>query len=189
MTLETITTIANIIDAKDEYTKGHSQRVAEYSSAIAKNMGYSEEAVNNIRYIALMHDIGKVGIPDAVLKKPDRLDSDEFSMMKQHVDIGSGILRDNHTIDGLEIGARYHHEKYDGNGYSEGLKGEEIPEIARIIGLADAYDAMTSDRVYRKRLSDEEVIAEIRKNKGSQFDPKIANLFIEMLENGDLGKA
>ncbi|MGN0073452.1 MAG: HD-GYP domain-containing protein [Coriobacteriales bacterium] len=188
MTLDTITTIANIIDAKDEYTQGHSQRVAEYSSAIARKMGYSEEAIAKIRYIALMHDIGKIGIPDAVLKKPGRLDDDEFSTMKEHVDIGAGILEGNHMIEGLALGARYHHEKYDGNGYSSGLKGDDIPEIARIIGLADAYDAMTSDRVYRRRLSDEDVIEEIRRNRGTQFDPHIADLFLEMLEEESAAK-
>lgn len=182
MTLDTITTVANIIDAKDEYTQGHSQRVAEYSSAIARKMGYSEEEVEKVRYIALMHDIGKIGIPDAVLKKPGRLDDDEYALMKQHVDIGAEILSGNHMIEGLAMGARYHHEKYDGNGYSSGLKGEDIPEIARIIGLADAYDAMTSTRVYRKRLSDEEVLEEIKRNKGTQFDPHIADIFLEMLE-------
>ena len=185
-TLESITTIANIIDAKDEYTKGHSQRVAEYASAIATAMGYSEDLVDNVRYIALMHDIGKVGIPDNVLKKPGRLDLDEFSLMKQHVDIGAGILHDNHMIEGLEIGAKYQHEKYDGQGYSEGLKGNDIPEIARIICLADAYDAMTTNRVYRKRLPNEEVILELQKNSGSQFDPKIAKIFIELLQQGKI---
>lgn len=182
MTLDTITTIANIIDAKDEYTQGHSQRVAEYASAIARRIGYSEEEVDKIRYIALMHDIGKIGIPDAVLKKPGRLSDEEYSLMKEHVDIGAEILSGNHMVEGLAMGALYHHEKYDGNGYSSGLKGEAIPEIARIIGLADAYDAMTSNRVYRNRLSDEEVIEEIRRNKGTQFDPRLADVFLEMLE-------
>lgn len=186
--LDTTTTIVNIIDAKDEYTKGHSQRVSEYSAAIARELGYSEEEIGSVRYVALMHDIGKIGIPDAVLKKPDRLDAEEFATMKQHVAIGAGILHGNHMINALEIGAKYHHEKYDGSGYAEGLKGENIPEIARIIGLADAYDAMTTDRVYRKRLTDREVITELQKNSGTQFDPKLVELFIRLLEEGTFGK-
>lgn len=184
--LDTTTTIVNIIDAKDEYTKGHSQRVSEYSAAIARELGYSEEEIANVRYVALMHDIGKIGIPDAILKKPDRLDAEEFAMMKQHVTIGAGILHENHMINDLEIGARYHHEKFDGSGYAEGLKGENIPEIARIIGLADTYDAMTTNRVYRKRLTDQEVIAELRENSGTQFDPKLVELFLRLLEEGKL---
>lgn len=181
-TLETIATIANVIDARDEYTQGHSQRVAEYSAAIARELGYSDEGVARVRNVALLHDIGKVGIPDAVLKKPGRLDQDEFGLMKQHVTIGASILQDCHMVDDLETGARYHHEKYDGSGYAQGLRGEQIPEIARIIGVADAYDAMTSDRVYRKALPDEVVLAELRKNSGTQFDPGIVSLFIRMLE-------
>lgn len=184
--LDTTTTIVNIIDAKDEYTKGHSQRVSEYSAAIARELGYSEEEIANVRYVALMHDIGKIGIPDAILKKPDRLDAEEFATMKQHVTIGAGILHENHMINDLEIGARYHHEKFDGSGYAEGLKGENIPEIARIIGLADTYDAMTTNRVYRKRLTDQEVITELRENSGTQFDPKLVELFLRLLEEGKL---
>lgn len=185
VTLETITTIANIIDAKDEYTKGHSQRVAEYSAALAKELGYSDEAVNNVRFIALLHDIGKIGIPDSILKKPGRLSDEEFAQMKQHVTIGNRILQDNTVIKDLNKGARYHHERYDGKGYAEGLKGEQIPEIARIICLADAYDAMTSNRVYRPRLSQEEVLSELRRNSGSQFDPAMVDVFIRMLSEKD----
>lgn len=186
VTLQTITTIANIIDAKDEYTKGHSQRVAEYSAALARELGYSQEAVNNVRYIALLHDIGKIGIPDAVLKKPGRLSEEEFSLMKQHVTIGNRILQDNTVIKDLYKGAKFHHERYDGKGYAEGLKGDQIPEIARIICLADSYDAMTSNRVYRKRLSDEDVMSELRKNSGSQFDPAMVEVFVRMLSEHKL---
>ncbi|MGN0715369.1 MAG: HD-GYP domain-containing protein [Anaerovoracaceae bacterium] len=182
MTLETITTIANIIDAKDEYTKGHSQRVAEYASAIARELGYSEEEINNIRYIALLHDIGKIGIPDSILKKPDRLTDDEFRIMKEHVDIGGNILKGNTFINELEKGAKYHHERYDGTGYTEGLKGEAIPRIARIIGVADAFDAMTSNRVYRASLSEEKVISELKKNSGSQFDPEITDVLLRIVK-------
>lgn len=184
VTLQTITTIANIIDAKDEYTKGHSQRVADYSAAIARELGYGEEYVNNVRYIGLLHDIGKIGIPDSILNKPGKLTDEEFELMKRHVEIGGNILKDNRMIKDLSDGARYHHERYDGRGYMQHLKGEEIPEIARIIGLADAYDAMTSNRVYRKRLTDEQVIAEMERCSGSQFDPRIARVFIDLLKQG-----
>lgn len=183
VTLQTITTIANIIDAKDEYTKGHSQRVAEYSSAIARELGYDEDAVRNVKYIGLLHDIGKIGIPDAILNKPGKLTDAEFQLMKQHVEIGAGILKDNNMIKDLENGVRFHHERFDGRGYLDGLKGEDIPEIARIIGIADAYDAMTSNRVYRKRLSDEDVIAELENCSGTQFDPHIANTFVRLIKN------
>lgn len=181
VTLQTITTIANIIDAKDEYTKGHSQRVAEYSSAIAREMGYTDEQVQNIKYIGLLHDIGKIGIPDTILNKPTGLTEAEFNIMKQHVEIGGNILKDNKMIEHLDEGARFHHERYDGSGYNRGLKGEEIPEIARIIGVVDAYDAMTSNRIYRKRLTDDDVINEIEKGSGTQFDPKITEIFVRLL--------
>lgn len=181
VTLEAISTIANIIDAKDEYTKGHSQRVADYASELAKRLGYSEEALENVRYIALLHDIGKIGIPDSVLKKTARLSDQEFEVMKEHVDIGNRILHDNTVIKDLFKGAKYHHERYDGNGYTEGLKGEDIPEVARIICIADAYDAMTSSRVYRPRMTEEQAIQQLLENSGSQFDPDMIKVFIQIL--------
>ncbi|MDE5993586.1 MAG: HD domain-containing protein [Oscillospiraceae bacterium] len=186
VTLQTITTIANIIDAKDEYTKGHSYRVAEYSSALAQELGYSKERVSNVKYIGLLHDIGKIGIPDSILNKPGRLTDSEYALMRKHAEIGGNILSGNNMIDGLDEGAKFHHERYDGRGYPNGLKGEEIPEMARIIGIADAYDAMTSNRVYRKRLTNEKVISEIKKCSGTQFDPKLAEIFVKMIEAGKL---
>lgn len=186
VTLQTITTIANIIDAKDEYTKGHSYRVAEYSSALAEELGWSKERVANVKYIGLLHDIGKIGIPDSILNKPGKLTDSEYALMRKHAEIGGNILSGNNMIDGMDEGARFHHERYDGRGYPMGLKGEEIPEMARIIGIADAYDAMTSNRVYRKRLSNEKVIAEIKRCSGAQFDPKLAEIFVKMIESGKL---
>lgn len=186
VTLQTITTIANIIDAKDEYTKGHSYRVAMYSSALAQELGYSKEQVANVKYIGLLHDIGKIGIPDSILNKPGKLTDNEYAIMRRHAEIGGNILEGNNMIDGMNAGAKYHHERYDGRGYPLGLKGDEIPEMARIIGIADAYDAMTSNRVYRKRLSDEKVISEIKRCSGTQFDPKIAEIFVGMIESGQL---
>lgn len=184
VTLQTITTIANIIDAKDEYTKGHSYRVAEYSSMLAAEIGYSRERVSNVKYIGLLHDIGKIGIPDSILNKPGKLNDNEYALMRKHAEIGGNILSGNNMIDGMDEGAKFHHERYDGRGYPMGLKGEEIPEVARIIGLADAYDAMTSNRVYRKRLTNEKVIDEIKRFSGIQFDPKLAEVFVKMIEDG-----
>ena len=186
VTLQTITTIANIIDAKDEYTKGHSYRVAEYSSMLAEELGYSKERVSDIRFIGLLHDIGKIGIPDSILNKPGKLNDSEYALMRKHAEIGGNILEGNNMIEGLDEGARYHHERYDGHGYPQGLAGEQIPEIARIIGIADAYDAMTSNRVYRKRLTNETVMEEIRRCAGTQFDPKITEIFIKMMKDGRL---
>ena len=188
VTLQTITTIANIIDAKDEYTKGHSYRVAEYSSALARELGYSEERVSNVKYIGLLHDIGKIGIPDSILNKPGKLTDSEYALMRKHAEIGGNILSGNNMIDGLDEGARFHHERYDGRGYPLGLKGDEIPEMARIIGIADAYDAMTSNRVYRKRLTDEAVKTEMKRCSGTQFDSKLTEIFIKMIEDGKLDR-
>ncbi len=186
MTMQTIMTIVNTIDAKDEYTKGHSQRVSEYAAALAEELGMSEEEVERIRYIGLLHDIGKIGVPDAILNKPGRLNTTEFSLMKLHTLVGGEILRDIDSMQDLDIGAKYHHERYDGKGYPEGLSGEQIPYVARVIGIADAYDAMTSHRVYRKRLSDAEVCAEIERCAGTQFDPKMAEAFLKLLKEGKL---
>ncbi len=186
MTMQTVMTIVNTIDAKDEYTKGHSQRVAEYAVALAEELGMSEEEVERIRYIGLLHDIGKIGVPDAILNKPGRLNNTEFSLMKLHTVVGGEILKDINSMDDLDVGAKYHHERYDGKGYPEGLVGEEIPFVARIIGIADAYDAMTSHRVYRKRLSDETVQEEIARCAGTQFDPQLAKVFLQMIKAGKL---
>jgi diguanylate cyclase (GGDEF)-like protein/putative nucleotidyltransferase with HDIG domain len=186
MTLQTIRTIVNTIDAKDEYTKGHSQRVSAYSKALAKELGLEKSEVERVEYIALLHDIGKIGVPDNILNKAGRLTNEEFAIMKQHTVVGSDILKDIDAIEGLAVGAKYHHEKYDGTGYPEGLKGEEIPYIARIIGICDAYDAMTSNRIYRKRLTKEDVCNEIERCSGTQFDPEIAKAFLNMLREDRL---
>lgn len=182
MSLQTIATIANTIDAKDEYTRGHSKRVSEYSALIARELKRPEEEIQNICSIALLHDIGKIGVPDAVLNKPGKLTQEEYQLMKQHTVIGAEILKDIGMLPGIDIGAKYHHERYDGKGYPDGLKGEEIPYIARIIAVADAYDAMTSNRVYRKHLSDEKVLEELKKGVGTQFDPEAARALITLIE-------
>lgn len=188
VTIEAITTVANTIDAKDDYTRGHSFRVAAYSEELAKKLGWSEEDVRNIHYVALLHDIGKIGVPDSVLNKPFKLTDVEFEMIKNHTLVGAEILKDIRMFPNVSVGAKYHHERYDGRGYPEGLKGEEIPIVARIIGIVDSYDAMTSNRVYRKRLQDEIVKEELIKGKGTQFDPNLVELFLELIEEGSLQK-
>ena len=186
MTMQTITTIANALDAKDAYSEGHSRRVAFYSAQIAEALGMSEEEVRNIQIVALLHDIGKIGIPDAVLNKPGRLTDDEFDLMKQHTVAGNEILKDIGTIPGVDIATRSHHERYDGRGYPDGLKGDDIPFIARIIAVADSYDAMTSNRVYRKHLSYDQVMSELEKGKGTQFDPVIAQTMERLIRDGSM---
>lgn len=182
MSLQTIETIANTIDAKDPYTQGHSRRVAEYSEYIAQKLGYSDEEVEKIKYIALLHDVGKIAVPDPVLNKPSKLTDTEYEIMKTHTVAGGDILKDIQTIPDIALGAMYHHERFDGKGYPEGLAGEDIPMIGRIIGLADAYDAMTSNRIYRRRLSRQAVIDEIKRCRGTQFDPECVDAFMDYVE-------
>lgn len=181
---ETILTIAQAVDAKDENTSQHSVRVSEYSVMIAKELGYSEEQCENLRKIAMLHDIGKIGVPDSVLNKPAKLTDEEYSIMKSHVIRGAEILRNFTMIENVADGALYHHERYDGRGYANGLKGEEIPLNARIIGIADAFDAMTANRVYRKKLDLDYVIGELKKGRGTQFDPKLVDIMLRLIENG-----
>ncbi len=184
LTLNSIMAIANTIDVKDAYTSGHSFRVAKCSAAIAKRLGWSEAEVQNLHYIALLHDIGKIGIPDAILNKPTQLAEEEFAIIKKHPLVGNEILKDIHMIEHVAEGALYHHEHYDGSGYPFGLKGEDIPICARIVCIADSYDAMTSNRVYRSKLKEDAVIAEFERCKGTQFDPELTDLFINMLQEG-----
>jgi len=186
MTFQAIETIANTIDAKDTYTQGHSYRVAEYSAAIAAELGLDEERVKNIHFIALLHDIGKIGVPDSVLNKPGRLTDEEYMLMKQHTVIGGEILKDIKVLPDLDIGAKYHHERYDGKGYPDGLSGSQIPYVARIIAVADAYDAMTTNRVYRKHLSKDIVLKELERGKETQFDPEICSVMIKLIKEGKL---
>ena len=186
MTFETIATISSMIEAKDSYTKGHSVRVAEYSAIIAEQAGWSEQAIQNLRYIALLHDIGKVGIPDNVLNKPGKLTEEEFGIIKSHTVIGGDILKEIDSIPEVEAGAKYHHERYDGRGYPCGLAGNEIPAVARIIGIADAFDAMNSKRIYRDSLSPEVIRNELVNGKGKQFDPNFLDIFLGLYDEGKL---
>lgn len=186
LTLQAITTIANTIDAKDAYTKGHSLRVAQYSAILAQSLGWSDEEVRNLRYTALLHDIGKIGIPDVILNKPGKLSDAEFSMIQSHTTTGGDILKDILMIPDVSAGAMYHHERFDGQGYPKGLKGEEIPVVARIICIADAYDAMNSNRVYRNALFTPNICDELNKGRGTQFDPQLLDHFLSLLQNGSL---
>ncbi len=175
---------AGLIDAKDEYTKGHSARVAYYAKEIACRMQLGEEEVRKIGYIAMLHDCGKIGIPDQVLKKPESLTGEERSIIEEHTIMGGKVLENFIEIEGLKDGALYHHERFDGTGYPFGLKGKEIPFYARIIGVADSFDTMNSDRVYRERLPKERILEELKKNAGTQFDPEIVKYMIEIIQEG-----
>ena len=186
LSFEIIATIASMIEAKDSYTKGHSIRVAEYSALVARELGWEEEEIQNLKYVALLHDIGKVGIPDNVLNKPGKLTQMEFEIIKSHTTIGGDILKDIETIPHVDSGAKYHHERYDGSGYPCGLSGEDIPVVARIIGIADSFDAMNSKRIYRDRLPDEVIRKELVNGSGKQFDPKYLEIFLKLWEEGKL---
>lgn len=186
LSFEIIATIASMIEAKDKYTKGHSIRVAEYSAMLAEALGWDEEKVKNLKYIALLHDIGKVGIPDRVLNKPGKLTDNEFNIIKSHTTIGGDILKDIETITYVDAGAKYHHERYEGGGYPSGIAGANIPTVARIISIADAYDAMNSKRVYRDVLPKEIIRRELINGKGTQFDPDFLDKFIKLFDEDKL---
>ena len=186
ITLESIQAIARTIDAKDEYTNGHSIRVGAYSKIIAENMGMSSDEVDNIYYIALLHDIGKIAIPDSILNKPGRLSDQEFGVMKSHTTRGAGILKGISTIPQIIEGAKSHHEKYDGSGYPEGLRGEDIPFVARIICCADCFDAMASRRVYKEPFGLDVITGEFERCSGTQFDPKISRVVVDLIAAGKL---
>lgn len=179
---QVILTLAKTIDAKDKYTKGHSERVADYSKEIAKRMNFSEQRQQEIYRMGLLHDIGKIGVPDTIINKTGRLTDEEFRIIQTHPVIGSEILNTISELPEIASGARSHHEKYNGTGYPDQLAGEDIPLASRIIGVADAYDAMTSKRSYRGILPQEVVREEIVKGKGTQFDPQCADMMLEMID-------
>lgn len=182
MVMQSASALASAIDAKDKYTHGHSRRVAEYSEMIAEVYGKTDSECRDIYLAGLLHDVGKIGIPDNIINKDGRLTDEEFAVIKTHSAIGAGILKKINIAPFISIGAHFHHERYDGKGYPEGLKGEDIPEIARIIAVADAYDAMTSKRSYRDALPQEVVRSEIEKGKGTQFDPKFAEIMLGLMD-------
>jgi diguanylate cyclase (GGDEF)-like protein/putative nucleotidyltransferase with HDIG domain len=178
---ELLLTLATIIDLRDPYTLGHSKRVAEYAVLIAKELDLSKEQIDIIRKGALLHDIGKLGIPETILFKPGKLTNDEYQVIKQHTTHGAEIVESCHSLHSLIPIIRHHHERYDGRGYPDNLVGHQIPLEARIIGLADALEAMASDRVYRKGLGIQEIVDEITKNSGTQFSPSVVSAFLKVL--------
>jgi putative nucleotidyltransferase with HDIG domain len=182
--LATVRSLVQAIDAKDPYTAGHATRVTEYATAIAVEMGLDAESLDRVRQAALMHDVGKIGVPEAILCKPGRLTDEEYTQMKKHPSVGAGILRPMSRLAQVIPGIQQHHEHYDGHGYPDGLKGEDISLDGRIIGVADTFDAMTSNRVYRPRLSDEAALDELRRFAGRQFDPKVVEVFLLAYKNG-----
>ena len=191
MTITTIETIAGAIDAKDEYTGGHSERVGIYAERLAREIagdyGLTEEDVLRIHYIGLVHDIGKIGVADNVLNKSGRLTDEEYTLMKQHTEIGYEMMTSlGEGIKDLLAGIRHHHERYDGKGYPDRLSGTDIPLVARILALADSYDAMTSNRVYRLRLGSVEARNEIERCAGAQFDPALAEIFVNLIDKGEI---
>ena len=182
LSLHVVQALAEAIDAKDTYTNGHSGRVADYAKEIAKRYGYTKEQQEEIYMMGLLHDVGKIGVSDAVINKPGKLTDEEFDQIKTHPVMGERILKKIREMPKLSIGARWHHERYDGSGYPDGLAGENILEEARIIAVADAYDAMTSHRSYRDVLSQEIVRGEIEKGKGTQFEPVFADIMLQMMD-------
>lgn len=186
MSLQTIQTLAYAIDAKDKYTNGHSTRVSEYAVMLASELNWEAERIENLRYAALLHDIGKIGVPDAILNKPSRLTDVEYDIIKSHSTIGGNILKNITTIVGAENVARHHHERYDGRGYPDQLAGEEIPIEARVVGIADTFDAMNSKRIYRKPLSRERIREEFVKGRGTQFDPELLDIFLRLFDEDRL---
>lgn len=180
MFIGTLQALTASIDAKDPYTMGHSQRVGLMASKMAVALGLEKTVVEHFRIAGLVHDVGKIGVPEAVLTKPSRLSDDEFELIKLHPNIGHRILNQIPSLGPVLPGVLWHHERWDGRGYPDGIKGEEIPLIARVLALSDTFDAMSSNRAYRPALSRQRVLEELRKNGGSQFDPKLADLFITL---------
>ena len=182
LTYQIMETLVHTIEAKDRYTQGHSRRVAEYARMIAQRMNLDEEQQKQVYFMGILHDIGKIGIADNIINKKGKLNDSEYAMIKSHSVIGYNILKNMSEIKDIEYGARWHHERYDGKGYPDGLAGENIPLYARIIAVSDAYDAMTSNRSYRNVLSQKKVRSEIEKGRGTQFDPEIANIMLDIID-------
>lgn len=184
MFLSTVWALASAVDAKDAYTHGHSQRVAVYSSALGRAMGFDEREIERLELSAILHDVGKIGVPEAVLNKPDRLTPTEMAAMRSHPGKGAEILSSIRAMRDIVPGVLHHHERFDGTGYPNRLKGENIPLLARIIFVADTFDAMTSSRPYRSSLPMQVAVDEIKRCSGSQFDPRLAETFVDLVERG-----
>ncbi len=177
----TFVSILATLDAKSHETKEHAERISSLTKRIGEKLELPQKDMDNLRLLSVLHDIGKIGIPDNILNKPDKLTAEEWSFMKKHTVIGKKIVQSVPDLESIADCILYHHERWDGNGYPDGLSGENIPLLSRVLALVDAYDAMTSDRIYRKALSREDAIAEIRRNSGKQFDPKIADIFVNQV--------
>ncbi len=182
MYLETIRALAAAIDAKDPYTKGHSERVAQMAVALARELDLPEREVDDLEYAALLHDIGKIGVDESILGKDDGLTDEEFEKIKTHTAVGAKIIKPVEFLKKTYKAVYHHHERFNGNGYPDGIKGEDIPLFARIIAVADAYDAMGSDRPYRKKLSKDKIMKELKDQSGKQFDPEVVKALISILE-------
>lgn len=188
--LELTIALANALDSRDNYTKYHSENVAKYSVLIAEKMKLPKISCDIIQKGALLHDIGKIGIPEHILKKNGRLTGEEFEVIKSHPVIGHKMIQHigDFTNNGVLDIVLYHHERYDGNGYPTGLKGKQIPLFARIVAVADSFDAMTTNRVYRDKIDLKTTLNEIERNKGTQFDPDIVDIFLSLFENDSFRK-
>ncbi len=184
--LETIRTLAAAIDAKDPYTRGHSERVSSYSMAISRHLGLNQEEVFRVHIAAILHDVGKLGIRESILNKPGGLSDEEFEVMRQHPSIGAQIMSPIRMLKDIIPGIRNHHETWDGTGYPDHLSGEEIPMVARIIGVADTFDAMTTTRPYQQAMTLDYVLQKMRSMSGSRFDPVVVEAFIAAVEAGDI---
>ena len=180
---QTAIALASAIDAKDAYTNGHSTRVAEYARRIAELAGKDKEFCEDVYYAGLLHDVGKIGVPDAIINKNGKLTDEEYAIIKTHPEVGGHILESITQSPFLRIGARHHHERYDGRGYPDGLPGKDIPELARIIAVADAYDAMTSKRSYRDVMPQKTVREQIEQGLGTQFDPVYGRIMLRMIDD------
>jgi len=178
MNFEMVMALSGALDAKDKYTAGHSRRVMVYAVGIANHLGVPEKDIERLKMAALLHDIGKIGIPDAILYKESRVTDKEYTIIKKHPGIGANILKSIGVFKDLVPVVYHHHERFDGMGYPQGIYGEQIPLFSRIIAVADSFDAMTSTRPYRKALNSEAALLEIELNRGRQFDPTVSDIFI-----------
>ncbi|OGS36383.1 MAG: hypothetical protein A2293_16810 [Elusimicrobia bacterium RIFOXYB2_FULL_49_7] len=184
--ISTVKVIANAIEAKDKYLHGHSERIRDFSVAIARELGCNESELRNIELAALLHDVGKIGIPEAILTKNGRLTEDETRQMNLHPSIGADMLSSVKQLNTIIPSVRYHQERFDGKGYPEGISGSDIPLSARIIAVADTFDAMTSDRTYRAALADQTALAEVERCSGTQFDPQCVRAFFKCYQKGEI---
>jgi HD-GYP domain-containing protein (c-di-GMP phosphodiesterase class II) len=184
--INSVRMLAAAIDAKDPYTRGHSERVGRYAIAIGKNLGLPEKEMRNLRVSALLHDVGKIGIDDRILRKPGALSEDEFEVMKQHPAKGAAIMSGVAQLIDIVPGMKYHHEKWSGGGYPESLEGEQIPMQARIVAIADTFDAMTTNRPYQKAMELNYVVEKIKSFAGTRFDPRVVEAFVQAVKRGDI---